>query len=158
MKKLLLLITHLAAGFAGFALGIYLLPILTAPSGPTDAEISVAKADALLTGEFRKDLRGSDFLHWGEGILSVGSKFISLAGSVAPGPDYKLYLSPKFVEDEAEFNQLKSQMVRVGDIKVFENFIVPVPETIDINDYDTAVVWCETFGEFITATRYGPQN
>jgi hypothetical protein len=37
MKKLLLLLTHLAALGIGFALGIYALPILIAPVAPTAA-------------------------------------------------------------------------------------------------------------------------
>jgi hypothetical protein len=75
-------------------------------------------------------------------------------GKLAPGPDYKLYLSPEFVETEEDFNGLKSEMVRVGDVKTFENFLVPVPESIDPAAYNTVVVWCESFGQFITAAKY----
>jgi hypothetical protein len=64
----------------------------------------------------------------------VGNKNIVLAGKLAPGPDYKLYLSPEFVETEADFMRLKARMVRVGNVLTFENFIVPVPETIDISE------------------------
>jgi hypothetical protein len=73
---------------------------------------------------------------------------------LAPGPDYKLYLSPEFVETEAEFTRLKSRMVRVGDVRTFENFVVSVPESIDVSSYNTAIVWCESFGQFITAAKY----
>jgi hypothetical protein len=75
-------------------------------------------------------------------------------GKLAPGPDYKLYLSPEFVETEADFNRLKSGMVRVGDVRTFENFLVPVPESSDPAAYNTVVVWCESFGQFITAAKY----
>ena len=88
------------------------------------------------------------------GVISIGSEFISLQGKIAPGPDYKLYLSPQFVENEAEFNQIKSTMVQVGDVKTFENFIIPVPEHIDPKSYNAAIIWCESFGEFITAATY----
>ena len=116
--------------------------------------MAAATAQAEFKGQFKRDLEGSDFLHWGEGTISVGPKFISLQGKIAPGPDYKLYLSPQFVQTEAEFERLKSTMVRVGDVKTFENFIVPVPEPIDPSAFDTVVVWCESFGEFITAASY----
>ncbi len=79
---------------------------------------------------------------------------ISLIGELAPGPDYKLYLSPQFVETEADFNRLKPQMQRVGDVKTFENFLVKVPQDINPAQYNTVVIWCESFGEFITAARY----
>jgi histidinol-phosphate/aromatic aminotransferase/cobyric acid decarboxylase-like protein len=154
MKLLFLLGSHATVGAIGFALGIYLLPILTAPPAPAATEVDAVAAQALYRAEFRRDLAGSDALHWGEGQVSIGRSSISLMGRLAPGPDYKLYLSPTFVEDEAQFNAAKAQMVRVGDVRTFENFIVDLPDTVDPEDYDTVVVWCEAFGEFITAARY----
>ena len=61
-------------------------------------------------------------------------------GELAPGPDYKLYLSPKFVETESDFNRLKPSMVRVGDVKTFENFVVNVPASIDPSDFNSVIV------------------
>ena len=159
MKKvILLLITHLAVGIAGFAAGIYFLPILTAPPAPTQAEVEAVARTATYSGEFRRDLADSDALHWGEGTISVSRDTISLMGSVSPGPDYKLYLSPEFVETEADFERLKSRMARVGDVKTFDNFLVAVPATLNPDDYTTVVVWCESFGEFITAAQYRQPN
>lgn len=86
--------------------------------------------------------------------MSIGQDAISLMGKLAPGPDYQLYLSPEFVETEADFARLKDQMVRVGPVKTFDNFIVPLPATIDPARYSSVIVWCETFGQFITAARY----
>ena len=155
MKRFLaLLVSHAIAVFAGFAAGIYALPIITAPPGPASSELQSASETAIYTGEFRRDLADSDALHWGEGTVRVGLEAISLEGSIAPGPDYKLYLSPEFVETETDFNRLKSQMVQVGDVKTFENFLVPVPPQINPADYAAVIIWCESFGQFITATRY----
>ncbi len=106
------------------------------------------------TGRFKRDLKDSDALHWGEGVVSVSPKAISLAGRLAPGPDYKLYLSPQFVETEADFKRLKTSMARVGDVKTFENFIVPVPAGIEPEKFSAVIVWCETFSQFITAAKY----
>jgi hypothetical protein len=150
----LLVVTHAAALGAGFALGIYFLPILTAPAAPSAAEVGAATGKAEFKGEFRRNLKDSDFLHWGEGTVSVSGSAIALMGKVAPGPDYKLYLSPEFVETEADFNRLKPKMARVGDVKTFENFIVPLPAGVDPRAYTTVIVWCESFGQFITAARY----
>ena len=155
MKKILLLIfTHAAIGAIGFAGGIYALPILIAPAAPPEAEVRRVASRAQFKSEFRRDLAGSDALHWGEGAVSVSRSAITLTGRLAPGPDYKLYLSPEFVETEEDFNRLKSKMVRVGDVRTFENFLVPVPESIDPADYSAVVVWCESFGQFITAAKY----
>ena len=45
-------------------------------------------------------------------------------------------------------------MVRVGDVKTFNNFVVPVPAGVDPAQYAAVVIWCETFSEFITAATY----
>lgn len=154
MRILLLLASHSLVGVAGFAAGIYLLPILTAPPAASGEVVAAAAASASYRGEFRRDLAGSDFLHWGEGAVSVGPDVIALHGRVAPGPDYRLYLSPAFVEDEASFQALHDRMLQVGAVRSFENFIVELPPGTDLAAYDTVVVWCEAFGEFITAARY----
>ncbi|HVK32712.1 MAG TPA: DM13 domain-containing protein [Burkholderiaceae bacterium] len=146
--------SHLFVALLGFALGIYLLPILTAPDAPSTAEVQTLSQGATFTGQFRRDLKDSDPLHWGEGTVSVGPKAITLVGRLAPGPDYKLYLSPEFVETEADFERLKPTMRRVGDVKTFENFAVALPEGVDPARYTTVIVWCESFGQFISAARY----
>jgi hypothetical protein len=45
-------------------------------------------------------------------------------------------------------------MVRVGDVRTFENFVVPVPAAVDVAQFDSVIVWCESFSQFITAARY----
>lgn len=151
---IILLITHLAFAAAGFAGGIYLLPILTAPDAPTTAELGMVTKNVAFSGTFRRDLPGSDLLHWGEGEVSLGKDFISLAGKLAPGPDYRLYLSPTMVNSADEFERIKQDSLEIGGIKTFENFVVPVPEGVDLDKYRAVVVWCESFGAFITAATY----
>jgi hypothetical protein len=152
--KLLLALTHVLALGAGFALGVYLLPILIAPEAPSAQAVRTAAAGAQFSGSFRRDLQDSDALHWGEGKVSVTARAVALEGELAPGPDYKLYLSPTFVETEADFNRLKPTMVRVGEVKTFKNFLVPLPPGVDPARYTTVVIWCETFGQFISAASY----
>jgi hypothetical protein len=45
-------------------------------------------------------------------------------------------------------------MVRVGDVRTFENFVVPVPPGIEPARFSAVIVWCEAFSEFITAASY----
>ncbi len=153
-KVLLLTASHAGTAVAGFVLGIYALPILIAPKAPSSAEAASQAAQAVYTGHFRRDLEDSDLLHWGEGTVYIGRQNIAFVGKLAPGPDYKLYLSPEFVETEADFTRLKERMLRVGDVRTFDRFIVPVPEPVDLADYNTVIVWCESFAQFITAARY----
>jgi len=114
----------------------------------------IAAATAKYTGQFRRDLKDGDALHRGEGVVSIGAKSIGLVGALAPGPIYKLYLSREFVEAEAEFERLEPGMVRVADMKTFKNFMVTVPDGIDVGSYNTVITWCERFSEFITAAKF----
>ena len=68
---------------------------------------------------------------------------MSLKGKLAPGPDYKLYLSPEFVETEADFLRLKPRTIRIGDVRTFANFLVSIPPNVDPMTYTSVIVWCE---------------
>ncbi|MEO1702467.1 MAG: DM13 domain-containing protein [Pseudomonadota bacterium] len=154
MRWFILLITHGLVFAVGFVLGVYLLPILTAPPSVDRQVLAESAQAATYRVEFTRDLAGSDFLHWGEGTVSVSASQVVHEGALAPGPDYKLYLLPEFVEDEEGFEALIGQSLRVGDIKTFDGFIVNLPADTDIEAYNTVLVWCEAFGEFITAAKY----
>ena len=155
MKRVMLLtLSHVAVLAIGFAAGIYVLPIVTAAQGPALAELQSLQRHARFKGEFRRDLKGSDLLHWGEGTVSLDSNAISFMGRLAPGPDYKLYLVAGPVESREAFLKVKPSALRVGDIKSFDNFIVPLPQNVDLSRYETVLVWCETFSMFITAAKY----
>lgn len=153
-KTILLLGSHAAALVIGFALGIYLLPILTAPPAPDAAMLRQEASTAQYSGTFTRDLAGSDLLHWGEGTVSLTEARIVHEGRLSPGPDFKLYLLPDFVEDEAGFEALRDRALRVGDVKSFSGFVLDIPEGTDLEAYTTVLVWCEAFSEFITAARY----
>ena len=49
---------------------------------------------------------------------------------------------------------MKGNSVRLGDVKTFDNFIIAVPQSVDVARYDTVVVWCGTFSKFISAAQY----
>ncbi len=154
IRILILLASHGAALGLGFALGIYLLPILTAPPSPEASVLEEKARAAVFAGTFTRDLDGSDFAHWGEGKISLTPTEIVHEGTLAPGPDYKLYLLTEFVETEEAFLALKDQAVRIGDIKSFDGFVLSVPDGVSVADYRAVVIWCEAFSEFITAARY----
>ena len=155
MKRILALAaTHTAALGLGFGLGVYFLPIITAEDAPEAAVLEQAASAATYSAELTRDLRGSDRLHWGEGTISVSPETISHIGELAPGPDYKLYLTREFVEDEAGFEAVRAEAVRIGEVKSYDGFAIDVPQGIDIEQFTTVVIWCETFGEFITAGQY----
>lgn len=155
MRRLILLaFSHAAIGAVGFALGVYTLPILTAPASPDVAMLNERAQSALYAAEFTRDLRGSDFLHWGEGTISLTQTQIIHEGRLAPGPDYKLYLVPEFVEHEDEFSPIKDRALQIGDIKTFDGFLLDIPQGVDLGEYTTVVIWCEAFSEFITSAKF----
>lgn len=155
MRRFLLgVITHGAALGIGFALGVYLLPILTAPSSPDAATLEEMAQDAVYTTEFVQDLRGHDFLHWGNGTVSLTSTQIVHSGELAPGPDYMVYLVPEFVEHEDEFLPLKEKSQLIGPVKTFKGFALDIPDGVDLDSYTTVLVWCEAFSEFIASAKY----
>jgi len=149
-----LVFSHGAVLGVGFALGIYFLPILIAPASPTTSEIQTVARSHQFQGEFTRDLADSDALHWGEGTITIGAQSVSFSGELAPGPDYQLYLSPEFVETETDFVRLKDQMTLIGPVKTFDRFLLELPAGVDAGSYKAVIIWCETFGEFITAATY----
>ena len=44
-------------------------------------------------------------------------------------------------------------MINVGDVKTFDRFMVTLPQDLPLDNYTTVIVWCETFGEFITSAQ-----
>ena len=156
MTKLLLILSHCATALLGFALGIYLLPILLEPAAPDLLAVEATLSNPLFTTEFERQREDSDALHWGEGQLRLYSDTIVFEGELAPGPDYRLYLTPKFVETEADFLALKDQSVEMGAVRSFEGFVLNNAFAVNDPRYTAAVVWCETFGQFISSGQYRP--
>ena len=155
MRKLIFLsLSHGAVLVFGIALGIYLLPILTAPPSPDAQTLEEMSQDASYKAEIVEDLRGNDFLHWGKGTISLSQSQIVHSGTLAPGPDYMVYLVPEFVEHEDEFLPLKDASVVIGPVKSFEGFVLDIPPGVDIEAYSTVLIWCEAFSEFIAVAKY----
>jgi hypothetical protein len=155
MKKILTYFaSHILALIIGFAGGIYLLPILTAGTGPSTAELKQASSKARYTGIFDKNLPGSDFLHWAQGTVAVSDDVIAFEGSIAPGPDYKVYLTSEYVDNKEDFLKLKERALRVGEVKTFNGFIVELARPVDLSRYNTVVIWCETYSQFISAAQF----
>ncbi|MBB1331866.1 MULTISPECIES: DM13 domain-containing protein [unclassified Pseudoalteromonas] len=154
MRKLWQVVVYLMIFCVGFVAGLYTLPILTAPPSPSKLELATHAQQALYSGEFKADLAGSDALHYGNGQVRLTSAMISFDGTLSPGPDYQLYLANRFIDNEADFLAYKGTMTRVASINTFDGFIIKVPADINIARFNTVIVWCESFEQFITAAQY----
>jgi len=107
-----------------------------------------------LQGAFRSQSERQRFPALGEGEISISPDKIGHEGRLAPGPDYKLYLTTEFVDTKDAFLRLKPRAKYIGDVKSFNGFLLPVPADVDVGKYTTAVIWCESFSAFITAAKY----
>lgn len=153
---LALTIKFLAGLVIGFGLGVYFLPIIIADAPVDRMVIEQAAKQSSFKAEFIRDLPGSDALHWGEGVLYLSPGKVSLDGSLAPGPDYRLYLTPEYVDTEEAFFAIKGESLEIARIMGFEDFSYTVAEGVDYSRYNSVVIWCERFSQFITAGRLQP--
>ncbi|MBE0363428.1 hypothetical protein PULV_a0866 [Pseudoalteromonas ulvae UL12] len=149
-----LLVSHLSVALIAFAGGIYTLPILIAPHSPTEGEIKAVSDIAHYRTAFVRDLQDSDWLHFGEGEVFISHHAIAFSGTLAPGPDYTVYFSPEFVQTEADFQRLKATMVSVAKVNTFNDFLVAIPANISADKYNTVIIWCDSFEQFITSAQY----
>lgn len=153
-KPLWLLGSHaLVLGF-GFFLGIYMLPIMIQPEAPATSQLQQQSKSALYQAQLVKELTDSDSLHWGEGQVYLAADKVSFIGELAPGPDYKLYLTPAFVQTEKDFLAIKQQALFLGNINTFNNFEIALNQAPDYQNYNSLVIWCESFKQFISAAEY----
>ncbi len=159
---LLLAMSHTTIAICAFMLGIYTLPILMAPADPSSGALALSIKNTRYVATISDNLTDSDWLHWGKGTFSIGDDYIVFQGTLAPGPDYRLYLSPSFVQTEADFNQLKSSMIEIGEVNSFGNYIHPLNgsmnktlnKNVNIEHYNTVIIWCESFNQFITSAQF----
>tara|TARA_A100001011_G_C14045727_1_gene729714 strand:- start:125 stop:619 length:495 start_codon:yes stop_codon:yes gene_type:complete len=152
--KFIQVFTHTISLSIGCMIGIYLLPIMIAPEKPSINEFQKVINSAQFDAVFVKDLKESDILHWAKGQISLSKTQIAFRGKISPGPDYKLYLTKKFVQTKKDFLKIKNQSVEIGEIKSFNGFIISTKEEIDITAYNSVVIWCEAFSRFISAAKY----
>ena len=152
--KFIQVFTHTISLSIGCMIGIYLLPIMIAPEKPSINEFQKVINSAQFDAVFVKDLKESDILHWAKGQISLSKTEIAFQGKISPGPDYKLYLTKKFVQTKKDFLKIKNQSVEIGEIKSFNGFIISTKKEIDITAYNSVVIWCEAFSRFISAAKY----
>ena len=135
-------------------LGIYLLPILTAPVGPDQAVLQATEATALFKSRFARNLRVSDFVHWGEGDLRVRPTRLLTKGDLHRALTTSSTLRPSSWTLRKASSKIKGQSKRIGDVKTSDGFLLDVPPGADVAAYTTAVIWCEAFSQFISAAKY----
>ena len=155
MKPIFLSLSHGAALALGIGLGIYWLPILIEPDAPDLIAVEASQAgEPIYTARFDRERAGSDYFHWGEEDVRIYESTVTFKGELAPGPEYRLYLAPSYVENEAEFLAIKAQSLQVGPVKTFNGFAFNNVNALGDPALNTLVIWREAFSEFITSAQF----
>ena len=103
-----LVVGLVVGGVGGFLLGVYTLPIVVEwRHGVQDRALPPEVSEDDSQGEFDRNSPGSDALHWGEGRIRVSQGNLVFEENVrlAPGPDYRIYLSKTFAQTREEFSR-----------------------------------------------------
>ncbi|MEC7706152.1 MAG: DM13 domain-containing protein, partial [Pseudomonadota bacterium] len=51
------------------------------------------------------------------------------------------------------FLDVKNQILQIAPVKVLKNFLLDMPNSVSVDDYDAMIIWCEQFSAFITSAR-----
>lgn len=153
MKNLLIgaLAGIFLGGAVGFAAGIFVFPYLFPPPELDETVAGRADLGVVATGEFIH-ANPSDPVHHGAGRVTIFSRLLHLEPDfkVGPGPKYHVYLVPQ--ADVTPDTRVQDTMfVDLGRLKAFsggQNY--PIPEGVDLNGYQTVVIWCEQFNVLIS--------
>ncbi|WP_206680550.1 DM13 domain-containing protein [Neoaquamicrobium sediminum] len=94
----------------------------------------------------------SDPIHYGSGGVSLYSDtvFLNEDFEVGPGPKYHVYLVPRAsIRSSADVED--TMFVDLGQLRAFQgsqNYTIPAG--VDLNLYQSVVIWCEHFSVLIS--------
>jgi hypothetical protein len=144
----------------GVAVGLFIFPYIFPPPPAAESLTEADRSRLVGTGRF-VHANPSDPVHWGRGKVSVYERTLFLESDfkVGPGPKYHVYLVPKtLVRSEADVTS--TTPVDLGRLRSFEGSQrYPIPDSVELDDYKSVVIWCEQFGVLISPAalmRAGP--
>jgi hypothetical protein len=136
-----------AAGLAALAV-VGVVFFAPKPSTALDEMVLDDEAVPVSTGTFS----GADAAHDVSGTITVyrsaAGEFLHFEGyDATDGPDVSLYLSPSpdGTFDDASVRIPAPNGVGDGHLTLRGNFNVPLPASVDITDYKSAIIWCRRF-------------
>jgi hypothetical protein len=146
----------LGTGF-GVALAFFVYPFVFPPPPAMDTLTEADRSALVATGEFIQ-ADPNDPIHKGSGKVSVYEKTVFLESDfkVGPGPAFKVYLVPKqMIRESADV--VDTMYVDLGPLRAFEGSQrYPVPDGVDLANYPSVVIWCETFSVLISPADLTP--
>jgi len=141
----------------GVAVGLFIFPYVFPPPPAAETIGEEERAALVATGQFIH-ADPSDPVHYGAGKVSVYEKAVFLEADfkVGPGPDYHVYLVPRPMI-RASGDVRDTMYVDLGQLRAFEGSQrYPIPDGVDLADFPSVVIWCETFSVLISPADLEP--
>jgi hypothetical protein len=136
----------------GIALGFFFFPYVFPPPVATEQLVESDRSNLVATGTFIH-ANPSDPVHYGKGRVSVYENAVFLENDfeVGPGPAFHVYLVPK--ASIRMSSDLKDAMfIDLGGLRSFKGSQrYPIPQGVNLRDYQSVVIWCERFGVLISS-------
>ena len=85
--------------------------------------------------------------------ISISKEKISFHGRLSCGPGYNSYLTKTFVTGEEGFLKKKNKSLRIGATNSFDECLPELSGELNIERYNSTVIWCGSFSKFITVTQ-----
>lgn len=166
-------IIALALGLLGFIAGagsmLVAYPFLFPPPVLNEAAPAAASQDQTQTATplgvftFDQDAPGRDPVHWANGTGGIyrdadGRLVIRFEEDfeAGPGPNYIVYLNTRPVGEESAFLADEGRRA-IGPLRSFrggQNYMLPAG--LDLAQFHTLTIWCETFGVYIGSAVLPP--
>ena len=153
MKNIIIsiIVGAVLGGIGGFGAGIIAFPYLFPPPAVNEVVTDAENKQVIANGTFIH-ANPSDPIHYGKGGVSVYSDLVHIEADfeVGPGPKCHVYLVP---DDNitSDTDVSNTMFIDLGRLKAFEgsqNY--PIPDGINLNNYQSIVIWCEQFNVLIS--------
>lgn len=116
---------------------------------PIDASMSFQPATRLRC-RVRSSSLDSRLAPWMKVVLHPAAEQEVLEAAAFYEREGSPVLAARFV---AESKRLATLLLD-HPVRTVENFVVAVPESIDVSQYKAVIIWCESFSQFITLAQY----
>jgi hypothetical protein len=148
---IILLVGGLFGTGFGIALGFFFFPFVFPPPPAAETLAEAGRTALVATGTFIHT-NPSDPVHWGKGKVSVyeGAVFLENDFEVGPGPAFHVYLVPKMtIRSSSDLQGIKH--VDLGGLRAFKGSQrYAIPSGVDLKDYPSVIIWCESFSVLIS--------
>jgi Electron transfer DM13 len=140
----------LGTGF-GVAVGFFIFPYVFPPP-PAAEQLSDSDRTRLVASGMFTHANPSDPVHYGKGRVSLYERAVFLEPDfeVGPGPAFHVYLVPKAsIRSSSDMKDV--MFVDLGGLRAFKGSQrYPIPAGVDLNKYQSVIIWCQHFGVLIS--------